>query len=146
MKSKLVLLGIMAITSVFLFACSPVANQASVELSCDDFSQQQHLTKEVAVAVGDSLTVTLCSNPTTGFSWSEQAQIDAQDVLKQTGHKIVPAEAKGGGGVALGAPGKEVWTFDALGKGTGTISMEYSRPWEGGEKAEWTFDLTVMVK
>jgi hypothetical protein len=24
--------------------------------------------------------------------------------------------------------------------------MEYSRPWEGGEQAEWTFNLTVTVK
>jgi hypothetical protein len=25
-------------------------------------------------------------------------------------------------------------------------TMEYSRPWEGGEKGEWTFTLTVIVK
>lgn len=146
MKSKLVLLGIMAITSVFLFACSPVANQASVELSCGDFAQQQHITREVAVAVGDSLTVTLCSNPTTGFLWSESAQISDQTIVKQTGHKVVPAEAKVGGEPVVGAPGKDVWNFQALTKGTTTISMEYSRPWEGGEKAEWTFDLTVVIK
>ena len=45
-----------------------------------------------------------------------------------------------------GAAGKEIWTFNALRKGTSNISMEYSRPWEGGEKAEWTFTLDVVVK
>ncbi|MCD6567992.1 MAG: protease inhibitor I42 family protein [Dehalococcoidia bacterium] len=46
----------------------------------------------------------------------------------------------------VGAPGKEVWTFEALEKGSSTISMEYSQPWEGGEKAAQTFSLTVVVK
>ncbi|MFC1983316.1 protease inhibitor I42 family protein, partial [Chloroflexota bacterium] len=45
-----------------------------------------------------------------------------------------------------GTPGQEVWTFKALKKGTTTVFMEYSRPWEGGEKGEWTFNLTVTVK
>jgi len=46
----------------------------------------------------------------------------------------------------VGAPGEEVWTFKALKKGTSTIALEYSRPWEGGEKGEWTLNLTVIVK
>jgi len=46
----------------------------------------------------------------------------------------------------VGAPGKEVWTFKALKKGTTKIAMEYSQPWEGGEKGGWTFNLTVVVK
>jgi len=45
-----------------------------------------------------------------------------------------------------GTPGEEVCTFKALKKGETTISMEYSRPWEGSEKTTWTFVLTVVVK
>ena len=45
----------------------------------------------------------------------------------------------------VGAGGVENWTFKALAKGETTISMEYSRPWEGGEKAAQTFELTVVV-
>ena len=45
-----------------------------------------------------------------------------------------------------GTAGQEIWTFKALRPGTSTISMDYSRPWEGGEKGEWTFKLTVVVK
>jgi len=33
-----------------------------------------------------------------------------------------------------------------IGKGMTTVSMEYSHPWEGGEKGEWTFSLTIIVK
>jgi inhibitor of cysteine peptidase len=142
MKAKLILVCAVGVLSLFLFACAPAAKQASVEVSCDDFSQQNHITKQVEVGAGGTLTVTLCSNQTTGFMWSETAQISDQSVLQQTDHKFVPPEAEG----VVGAAGQEVWTFNALKKGTSTVSVEYSRPWEGGEKGVWTFNLTVTVK
>ena len=142
MKSKLTLLGAVTTILVFLLACSPASRQVSVEYSCDNFYGQPHISKEVQVAVDGTLTVTLCSNPTTGFLWSETASISDQTVLQQTSHEFKPPEAEN----IVGGAGKEVWTFKALKKGTSTIHMEYSRPWEGGEKAEWTFLLTVTVK
>ena len=145
MKSKLTLC-IVATLLVFLFACAPATKQVSVDVSCDDFHKQAAISKEVAVAVGDSFTVTLCSNPTTGFLWSEMAQISDQTVLKQVDHEFIPPEDLGDRPPPPGSPGEEVWTFKALKEGTSTISMEYSRPWEGGEKGAWKFDLTVVVK
>ncbi len=146
MRSKLTLVFIIIAISTLLFACAPASKQVSVEVSCDDFIELKHISKEVKVAVGDSFVVTLCSNSTTGFQWSETAQISGQTVLQQIDHKYVAPEAKGGEPPAPGAPGQEVWTFKALKKGTSSVSMEYSRPWEGGEKGEWTFNLTVVVK
>jgi len=139
-KSRLILIFAMVAGSLLLLACSPASEQASVEVSCDDFMKDKHIAKEVQVPADGSLTVTLCSNPTTGFEW-ESAEITDQAVLQQTDHKFVPPE-----GDVPGAAGQEVWTFKPLKKGTSTVSMEYSRPWEGGEKGEWTFNLTVVVK
>ena len=48
--------------------------------------------------------------------------------------------------MSVGAAGKEVWTFEAIKKGTTKVRMEYSQPWEGGLKAEWTYTLTVTVE
>ena len=154
MKSKLITVGLMVIMALSLLACSPKAaeepvspapNKVSVAVTCDDFMNQTHISKQFEIQTGGSLTVTLCSNPTTGFEW-ESAQISDQTVLQQIDHKFVAPETKGDGPPAPGTPGKEVWTFKALKEGTSTISMEYSRPWEGGEKGEWTFALTVVVK
>ena len=142
MKSKLILVCAVTAALLCLFACSP--KQASVEVSCDDFMKLQHISKEVQVPAGDSFTVTLCSNPTTGFQWSESAQIDDQTVLQQIDHKFVSPESEPP--PPPGTPGQEVWTFQTLKKGKTTVSMEYSRPWEGGEKGTWTFVLTVTVK
>jgi predicted secreted protein len=96
----------------------------------------------IELAVGETLTVTLESNPTTGFSWALAANSD-EAVLQEVDHEYV-ADASAETPLA-GAGGVENWTFKALAKGETTISMEYSRPWEGGEKAAQTFDLTVAV-
>ena len=144
MKSKLMLTCIMVAISLCLFACVPTPKQVSVDVSCGDFMKLQHISQEVEVAADGSLTITLCSNPTTGFLWVESAQISDQTVLQQTDHKLVVPGPEPP--PPPGTPGTQVWTFKALKKGESTISMEYSRPWEGGEKGEWTFVLTVVVK
>ncbi|MBM4447422.1 MAG: protease inhibitor I42 family protein [Chloroflexi bacterium] len=141
MKLRIIASFALLTISLWLASCAP-STGTSIEVSCDDFGKQQDISQEVNVAAGDTFTVTLCSNATTGFKWSESAQISDQTVVQQTGHEFVAPDAKG----LVGAPGKEVWTFKALKKGTSTLSLEYSRPWEGGEKGEWTFNLTVVVK
>ena len=122
-----------------------VTGEASVEVSCDDFMSAKHISKEIAAATGDTFTVTLCSNPTTGFTWSEVTVISDQTVMEQTDHGFVSPQAKGNKPPAPGTSGQEIWTFKAHKEGMSTISMEYSQPWEGGEKGEWTFELTVTV-
>ena len=142
MRSKLVPLFAILAIGLSVVACSPTSKQVSVEISCDDFANLKHISKQAEVAAGGSLTVTLCSNRTTGFQWSESAQISDQAVLQQTSHEFLAPETKG----LVGSPGKEVWTFKTNKKGTSTVSVDYSRPWAGGEKGEWTFALNVTVK
>ena len=145
MKSKLYILGsVLFLSALILGGCTPLTSQeASVDVSCDDFTKLQSISKEVEVAVDRSFTVTLCSNPTTGFQW-ESAKISDQTVLEQVDHKFVSPEYKTP--PPLGTAGKEVWTFKALKEGKSTISIEYSQPWEGGEKAAWTYALAVVAK
>ena len=146
MKSKLILVGVVVAVLLSLVACTSAPEQAEVSVDIDDFMEQKNISQEVEVAVDGSLTVTLGSNPTTGFRWSESAEISDQTVLEQTAHEFIAPQGEGDEPPAPGTSGKEEWTFKALKKGTTEVSMEYSRPWEGGEKAEWTFVLTVVVK
>jgi inhibitor of cysteine peptidase len=133
MKSKLVLICAIVAISLCLVACSSAPSQVSVDAS---YSGQ-----EVEIAVGGSLTVTLESNASTGFQW-ELVSISDETVLEKVANTYEAPEDTG----MVGAPGNEIWTFDALKKGTSTISMEYSQPWENGTKAAETFDLTIVVK
>jgi len=141
MKSKVILLCVIVAALLAVFACAPTSQPVALEVSCDEFMEANNISKDAEVAVGDTFTVTLCSNPTTGFEWSESAQISDQTVLEQVDHATVAPENKN----VVGAPGQEVWTFKALTQGTSTVSLEYGRPWEGGEKGEWTFEVTVTV-
>ncbi len=134
----------MAAISLYLLACSPASKQVSVNVSWDDFMKEQHISQEVEVAVDGSLTLSMYSCPSEGRQWSE-AQISDQTVLQQTDHKLVMPKPETP--PVPGTPGQEVWTFKALEKGTSTISMVYTHPWEGGEKEPMlTFALTVVVK
>jgi inhibitor of cysteine peptidase len=141
MKVKLVVLGVLALMSLSFLACTAVASADSVAASVNDFNAQSNITKEITVSAGGSFKISLESNATTGFSWPEQAAIGNTAIVEQTGQEYLAPTSD-----LMGAPGKQVWTFKALEKGTTVIAMQYSRPWEGGEQAEWTFNLTVTVK
>lgn len=132
MKLKLILIGAVATVLLTLTACPAAAQQVSVDDS--------YAGKEVKIGVGGSLTVALASNQTTGFQW-ELKEISDTSRLQKIDSKY---EASTTG--LLGAGGKEIWTFKALKAGRATINMEYSQPWEGGEKAASTFNLTVVMK
>ncbi len=140
MKVRMIPVFVMLILSLWIAACAPSAG-TSVNVTCADFGNQAHISRQLTVPAGDTFTVTLCSNATTGFQWSESAQISDQTVVQQTGHEFVSPEKTG----VVGAPGNEVWNFKALKKGTSTITLDYGRPWEGGEKGVWIFTLTVTV-
>jgi len=140
MKSKLILMIVMAAISLVLFACGSSSAPKMVSVDSSDSG------KEVKVAAGGSLQVILESNQTTGFQW-ELTSISAPTVLEKVDQKFItmPPDATKDGSPLVGAPGAEVWTFTALQKGNSTISMGYSRPWESVPPVK-TFVLTVSVK
>ena len=148
MKLKLILiLSVIAIT-MLLGACAAPAQPAGTwvwaETYCDEFQDNKHISETIEIKAGDTLVVVLCSNPTTGFRWTEEAKISNAGVLEQVKHEFSGPESEPP--PPLGTPGLEAWTFNTLKAGTTTVSMEYGRPWEGGEKGEWTYNLTVVVK
>ena len=147
MKIKLILMAIVIVTPLILTTCTAPAQPDSkvwVEVSCDEFSKNHHINQAIEVKVGETFTVNLCSNPSTGFRWSEDAQISASAILRQEDHKFVGHESEPP--PPPGTPGQEVWTFNALEQGSCEIRLEYSRPWEGGEKGEWACTINVIVK
>lgn len=133
-------------------SCGPDTNQktdvsskGSIEIQCAEFAEYQHITAEIEAFVSDDFTITLCSNASTGFQWSEQADISNQDLIDQISHGFQgpPEEDQP---PPPGAAGNEMWTFRTLKEGNSSLSFEYSQDWDGGEKATWTFVLNVLVK
>jgi len=69
-------------------------------------------------------TIRLESNRTTGFGWDIAEPLDEKLV------EFVSCEYVAADTALVGSPGKEIWTFRAVGAGKTTIAFKYVRPWE----------------
>lgn len=112
----------------------------TIAVSYDDLLNQKTVTRDVELAVGDTLQISLGSNASTGYRWNPDLQISDPAVLAQAGHEVITPK-----GAPPGAPGSEVWALQATGRGAATVTGSYSRPWPGGEKDGWTFTAKVTV-
>ena len=151
MKRHLGVLAVVVGTAAALVGCSgksespqsaaPSGPQTqTIEISYDDLMDQKQVSRSLDLAVGDFLQVSLGSNASTGFQWSEEMLISDPEVMAQTGHEAVsPAVDR------PGAPGKDVWVLQAVAPGNSTVSATYGRPWQGGEKDIWVLSVNVTV-
>lgn len=89
------------------------------------------------VKAGRTVTVSLSSNPSTGYSWTwtnraNFRHVDTTGWSFDTGRPGVP-----------GAGGTERWTFKGVSKGSDTVRMEYRRPWE---KIPAVRDTSIVIR
>jgi len=113
-----------------------------LSIGIDSIQSQEHFDAVMNGAIGDDFTVTLGSNPTTGFQWLEVAEIGDETILQQTDHIFM------GPGIDKppGTAGEEVWIFKALKKGTTTVDLEYSRPWVEEDADYRTVSITINIR
>lgn len=139
-----VVLGLTLVTSV---ACSGESESPSTTptptvtgVNVDDSDSGS----EVELGVGDFLIVTLASNPgSTGYSWNLSEISDAAIIRYVSDEYVAPEQSDP---PVVGAPGQEVWSFEALAAGTAAISMRYIQPWMPDADPAETFDITVIVE
>ena len=144
MKNKVLVTLTLVGLLLTIAACSAAAGAQGknlVNIPSADFDKQANIAREVEVKVGDTFTITLDSNATTGFQWTVEAKIANENILNQISHDYIALNRK-----ALGQAGTEQWAFKAINAGTTTVSLSYDRNWEGGEKGVRTFELTAVVK
>ena len=140
MKMKVITLITLLLFTLTLFSCIVTSENIGVTISCEDFAENpQSIINDFQIGVGDKITVRLCSNKTTGFQWDYE--ITGDIAVKEEDHDFEEPD-----GDLVGAAGVEVWTFEGTEKGTAVVSMEYSQPWEGGMKKEWTYKMTITVE
>jgi inhibitor of cysteine peptidase len=126
----------------------------SRQFSASNDTSAQHLSIEplqdkyaVELKKGKTLSVSMPSNPTTGYSWSltNASEVNQESsVLQQTGEGASAFVIDNNGQV--GAGGTETFDFDATAAGYQTLRFVYARPWEkgAGEQREVTVDVRVV--
>ena len=112
---------------------------SDISIPIGEFQNRQHIDVVMHAMVGGELTVTLGSNPTTGYQWSEDAVIYDESIIKQISHAFVAP----GIDEPPGTPGEETWTFKALKRGTTTILLEYCR-WN--DAGLWAVAITANIE
>jgi len=142
MKYKLTMIALILILAVIMAGCFNATYSA--EYTCDDFAEHSHITHDFsssASSAHNEIQITLCSNPTTGFKWDEVKISDPAELKLVSREFFAPGTPENP--AAPGTAGIEVFTFKVLGQGQSTALVEYSQPWEGGQKAVWTYTMTV---
>jgi inhibitor of cysteine peptidase len=105
---------------------------ATVELDVTDSLS------EVSLDVGDQLDVSLEANPTTGYSW-ELGPLPE-------GLELVSSEFEEPGGSLVGAPGMQLFVFDAVGPGSGILRFEYVRVFDDPVIAEQVVEYVLTIE
>jgi inhibitor of cysteine peptidase len=90
---------------------------------------------------GQTLTVTLPSNPTTGFRWVVADA--APGVLRSLGPEVYVTPEDAG---LVGAGGQSIWRYQAYQAGEGRLLMQYQRPWEVDVAPAKTVDCKLSVR
>lgn len=94
----------------------------------------------LTLTTGQTLMVTLPSNPTTGYRW--QVQNPAPSILRSLGPEVYNnSEDKN----MVGSAGRSVWRYQASTPGTGRLLMVYQQPWAPEVPPEQTFDCSIKV-
>src|SRR5689334_14050594 len=111
-KIRLLVTVAMLVTSTLVgctFQSRNPPTSTTLEVSMDDVLKQSVITQNTTLAVGNTLTLKLGSNYTAPYRWRAETKIGDTSILKQTSHEFVQPTSD-----ALGAPGTEIWTFEAL--------------------------------
>ena len=93
----------------------------------------------INVTTGRFLVIRLEGNPTTGYTWEVTEPLD-ELVLQQVGDIVSVPESD-----LMGAPSKQIATFEVVGAGDATINMVYHRPWETDVEPVDTFTVNVTA-
>lgn len=94
----------------------------------------------ITVQAGAQFTITLQSNITTGYSWRIKKDPNPKILKFVSSNYIKPTSG------AMGRGCTEIWTFQAIAKGSQSITMEYARPWEKNVKPSKSQTFLVAIQ
>lgn len=112
--------------------CIPALCQAT-EINLDS----SHCGSDQALKTGDSLTLSLPANPTTGYAW-QAVQIPAQ--LNKANEPAYRPDS-----TMIGSGGTTIYRFGMIATGKGKLSLVYKRPWEKDQPPVKNCDINIVV-
>lgn len=100
--------------------------------------QEPDAASPVTIQIGEEFFIALQSNPSTGYSWTQQTG-DGSVLAYEGNVRQNPAAA------TPGAPGQQIFIYHANRTGTSTITFQYSRPFEPNAAPARMVTFTIQV-
>lgn len=91
--------------------------------------------------VGQTLTLTLPSNPSTGYRW--RVENPAANVLRSLGPEVYSAPEEED---VVGSAGVSTWRYQANSAGEAQLVLVYQQPWAADVAPVQNFDCKVIVR
>nr|WP_225779029.1 protease inhibitor I42 family protein [Pseudomonas sp. Marseille-Q3773] len=91
--------------------------------------------------VGQTLTLTLPSNPSTGYRW--RVENPAANVLRSLGPEVYSAPEQED---VVGSAGVSTWRYQANRAGEAQLILVYQQPWAADVAPVQNFDCKVIVR
>lgn len=91
--------------------------------------------------VGQMLTLSLPSNPSTGYRW--RVENPAANVLQSLGPEVYSAPEEDD---VVGSAGVSTWRYQASSTGDGQLVLIYQQPWAADVAPVQTFDCRIVVR
>lgn len=120
MKSLTIKAFFIMITTI-LASCATSSKKSNIININDSYETQIE-------KIEKGISVSLKSNPTTGYSWSYKIQEDG--IVEMARQKYIADVHKEG---LAGSGGKENYIFKGVKAGETKVTFTYARPWKGGE-------------
>jgi inhibitor of cysteine peptidase len=127
-RPSLKLLSMVALFVLLLFGTN------AKTLLLDESDENTH----ICLYPGDLLTIKLISDPATGFTWTNPESPVSLELLSS---KSMPGSAD-----RAGAPGYQVFSFNATKPGDSTLVLKYLRPFEKNTPPAKMFRLFITVE
>lgn len=115
--ASVILIVIVVVGGVFVYISSS-KTPAMIEVA----ENQQN----VEIKNGQEFTITLTSNPSTGYSWSVDDTYD-KNIISKISNEFIASNTK-----MSGAPGRELWIFKGTSTGNTKLNFTYTR--QGDDK------------
>ena len=138
MKLRILPVVLLGTCMLFISSCT-TSHDYNLAVTCEDFEDNPNNESEFTLEVGDKIRIELCANPSTGYGWDYEMTVEG--IVAEEDHDYDEPESD-----LVGAPGTELWTFEAVNSGNTKITMKYTPP--GGDNTEdsWTLVMVVTVE
>jgi inhibitor of cysteine peptidase len=103
------------------------------------FAEGSRQPRVIKARLGQSFTITLKSNRTTGYEWQFAKPLD-EGMIQLISSDYLPDKTG-----LIGAGGKQRWVFKAMKPGKTTLYFKYVRPWEKGNLPEGEESFLIVI-